>query len=76
MRIIVFVAYQDAFTRATHTMIFVIIFQSLESITDRVILLRLSFLCTKGVIGERVQADSLWLLGIRGSGSRCCQDLW
>lgn len=75
MRIIVFVTYQDAFTRATHAMIFVIIFQSLKSITDRVILLRLGFLCSKCVIGERVQADCLWLLGIRESESRWCQDL-
>lgn len=71
----VFMADQDALASSANSMKVVLIFQALEALDHRAVLLGLVLLCSKGVIRERVQTERL-RLGSRevlwDDGPGCC----
>lgn len=73
------VTHQNPLTRSPHAMLLVMFFEALEARNHRGVLFRLSFLRAKGVVGERVQANGLWLIrvesfGDNGSGLKKMRD--
>ncbi len=63
-----FVADEDSFAGSSHSMLDIVLFESLEACEDRGVFFRLGFLSAEGVVGERVEADRLGLVGVKGFG--------
>lgn len=61
---IVFVAYENALTRATHSMLVEVLLKSSQAGDDRWIFLRLGLFSTKSVIAQWIQGDCLGLICI------------
>ena len=73
MRVVMFMANQDPFASPSHAIFIIMLLQAFQARQDRRVFLRLGFLGAEGVVGERVQADSLWLMGgevLRENGTR------
>jgi len=68
VRMIVFVADKDSFAGASHAMLDIVLFEALEARKDGGILFRLSLFSAECVVGERVEADCLGLVGVEGFG--------
>lgn len=66
--VVVLVANEDALAGSSHAMLFVMLLEPLESSHDRRVLLRLCLLDTERVVGQRVQADGLGLIGLEWEG--------
>ena len=65
---VVFVADQNALARPAHTMLFVVLFKSLQPCKHRRILFRLAILCAERVVTERVEAYGLGLVRVEVLG--------
>lgn len=61
---VVFMAYKNAFARATHSMLVEVLLKSRQAGDDRWILLRLGLFGTKSIIAQWIQGDCLGLIGI------------
>lgn len=70
MWMVVFVANEDAFTRATHAMVGIVLLEAFQTGDDGRIFFRLCFLDAECVVGERVEGDFGRLLGIEIQGDR------
>lgn len=68
MRVIMLMTNQDALTRPPHAMLLIMFLQALQTRQHRGVFFWLSLLRAEGVVGERVQSDSLGLVGIEGVG--------
>lgn len=63
---VVLMAYKNSLAGAPHTMLGVMLFESLETRKDGGVLLGLGFFGTEGVVREGIEADSLGLVPIEG----------
>lgn len=61
-----FVADENAFAGAAHTMLGVVLFETFEAREDGGVFFRLGFFRAEGVVGEGVEADCLGLIAIEG----------
>lgn len=61
-------AHQHALTGTPHAILVIVVLQSLQSRLHGGVLLGLRLLCPEGVVGQRVESDRRWLLGIERLG--------
>lgn len=66
MGMVVLMTDQDGLAGPSHAMLFVVLFQPLQPVFHRRILLRLSLFRAKGVVAERVETDGFGLLLVKG----------
>ena len=64
--VVVFVADEDCLAGAPHAMLVVVCLEALETREHRGVFFGLCFFGAEGVVGERVETDSLWLVGVEG----------
>ena len=57
-----FMTDQDPFTRSSHAVLFVVLFQPFQPRHDRWVFLRLCFFGSEGIVGEWVKADGSRLI--------------
>lgn len=62
VRVVVLMADEDALAGAAHAVLGVVLLEALEAGDDGRVLLGLGLLDAEGVVGERVEADRVWLV--------------
>lgn len=65
---VVFMADQDAFACPSHAMLLIMFFESLQSRENRWVFFWLGLFSSKGVVAERIEADSSRLVRREGLG--------
>lgn len=68
MRMAMLMAYQNSLTGSAHSILLVMLLQPLETGKNGRVLLRLVLFGAKGVIRQRVQTNSFWLVAGERSG--------
>lgn len=68
MRVVVFVADQDAFAGSAHAVLRVVLFEALQSRKDGGIFFRLAIFCPERVVAQRIQANRLGLVAVEVLG--------
>ena len=74
----VLMADQDALAGAAHAMNLILLFQAVQSLHNRVVLLGLVLLRTKSVVRKGIESEGLWLTsreGTRHNRPECWQQV-
>lgn len=65
---VVLVADEDTFAGAAHTMRDIVLFETFEAREDRGVFFGLCLFRAECVVGEGVETDCFWLIGVEGEG--------
>jgi len=68
--VIVFVADEDSFAGAAHTVLDIVLFETFEARKHRRVFFRLRLFGAEGVVREGVETDGLRLIAVEGLGEK------